>query len=99
VLVACPDATVGRCSARLELVARLPRATTRTRIAHFAYVSLAPGDARRVSLRMLVAPRRALRHRHALRARLLTVSRDTQGVQRSRTVALRLALPAASRRR
>jgi hypothetical protein len=94
VVVACPDASVGRCSAQLELVAKLPRATTRTRIAHFAYASLAPGTARRIMLRLLVAPRQALRGRHALPARLLTVARDTQGVQRTRTVPVRLQLPA-----
>jgi hypothetical protein len=97
VVVACPDASVGRCSAQLELVAKLPRATTRTRIAHFAYASLAPGTARRIMLRLLVAPRQALRGRHALPARLLTVARDTQGVQRTRTVPVRLQLPAARR--
>jgi hypothetical protein len=99
VAVACPSATVGRCSARLELRAKLPGATSRGRIAHFAYVSEAPGTVRRVVLRMLVAPRRPLRHRRTLRARIITVARDTQGLQRRRTVPVRLRLPAAHRRR
>jgi hypothetical protein len=91
--VACASATVGRCSGSLELRGRLPGARGRTRIAHFAYFSIVPGQSRHVRLRMLVAARRALRHRRSVGGRLLSVARDTQGVQRSRTVPVRLSLP------
>ena len=102
VTVACPSATVGRCSGRIALVAKLPGARTRTRVAHFAYFSLAPGATEPVALRLLRAPRKLLARRKTLRARLLTIARDAQGIQRERTVAVTLRLPrgvAEARRR
>jgi hypothetical protein len=68
-------------------------------VAHFASVSLGAGQSRRATLRMLLAPRRILARRTAYRARLVTVARDAQGVQRTKTVPVRLRLPGAARRR
>jgi hypothetical protein len=93
VALACATATVRSCAGTLELRARLPRARAATRIARIASFTVAPGRRRGVVVKLLPAARRALRPRTAIRATLRAVAADGQGVQRTRTVPLRLRLP------
>lgn len=99
VLLACASVTVGACSGSLELRGRLPKAAGVTRIARYAVFDLRPGKTRHVVMRLLAATRTRLRHRRTLRAELIVIARDGQGLQRRATVPLRLSLPSRRRRR
>ncbi len=94
VLLACATATVAGCSGSLELRGRLPKAKAVTRIARYSVFKLRPGKSRHVVVRLLAATRTRLRHRRALRATLIVIARDGQGLQRRATVPVRLKLPA-----
>ena len=93
VALACASATVRSCSGTLELRARLPKAKAATRIARIAPFSVLPGRSRGVFVKLLAASRRALARRTAIRTTLRAVAADGQGLQRTRTVPLKLRLP------
>jgi hypothetical protein len=93
IALACASATVRSCTGTLEARALLPRRAAATRIARPVAFSVAPGRRRGVFLRLLPSVRRAVRGQRSLRATLIAVAADGQGVQRSRTVPVRLMLP------
>ena len=93
IALACASSTVGPCRGVLELRATLPRRRAAGRIARFASFVVAPGRRRGVTMRLLASARRALRGRRSIRVTLVAVAVDGQGLQRRRTVPLRLRLP------
>lgn len=84
-LVGCASATVARCTGDLALAATLVRGRPRAAIGR-ARISLAPGAARRVSVRLSSAARGYLRRHSRLRVRVASSAVDGQGVRRLRTV-------------
>ena len=84
-LVGCASATVARCTGDLVLEAVLRRRTARVPIGR-ARVSLAPGQAKRLSVKVSAAARSYLRTHTALRVRVRTTAVDGQGVRRASTV-------------
>jgi len=84
-LVGCADATVARCTGDLVLEAVLRRRTARVVVGQ-ARVSLAPGQAKRLSVKLTRAARAYLRTHTALRVRVRTSAVDGQGVRRTSTV-------------
>jgi hypothetical protein len=94
VALACASATVRDCRGTLDLRAVLPRRTAPSRIARVVTFAVGPGGRRGVFLRLDGAVRRALRGHRSIRATLTAVAADGQGVQRTRTVPIRLLLPA-----
>ena len=84
-LVGCASATVARCTGDLVLEASLRRRTARVPIGR-ARVSLAPGQAKRLSVKVSRAARSYLRTHTVLRVRVRTTAVDGQGVRRASTV-------------
>ena len=84
-LVGCASATVARCTGDLVLEAVLRRRTARVPIGR-AQVSLAPGQAKRLSVKVSAAARGYLRTHTVLRVRVRTTAVDGQGVRRASTV-------------
>lgn len=84
-LVGCASATVARCTGDLVLEAMLVRGQARTAVGS-ARVSLAPGQTRRVSVRLSRPARAYLRRHTRLRALVRTAAVDGQGNRRATTV-------------
>lgn len=84
-LVGCASATVARCTGALDLTATLVRRRPRAAVGRVG-VSLAPGAARRVSVRLSRAARNYLRRHTRLRVRVQSTAVDGQGVRRTRVV-------------
>ena len=99
VALACASATVAPLLGHARAAGAAAAREGATRIARIAAFRSLPGRRRGASLQLLAASRKALRRRTAIRATLLAVAADGQGVQRTRTVPLRLRpTPAAGRR-
>lgn len=88
-LVGCATATVARCTGDLALEATLVRRRPRRAVGS-ARVSLAPGQTRRVGVRLSRPARAYLRSHTRLRALVRTTAVDGQGVRRSTTVPITL---------
>ncbi len=88
-LVGCATATVARCTGDLGLQATLARGQARVPVGS-ARVSLAPGETRRVSVRISRPARAYLRRHTRLRVLVRTAAVDGQGVRRATTVPVTL---------
>lgn len=89
--LACADATVGRCAGVLTLVAVLHSDELARRVGSAGF-ALAPGELRRIRLRVTSGAQGALRRRRTgrLRATLYAAARDGQGLTATSTTPLTL---------
>lgn len=90
VRVACASATVGHCAGFLELRGGPGSGRPGGRIARYAYPSLRPGQRATVTVILIRRHWRALRRKRSFAVRLMAVARDGQGLERRRTVPLRV---------
>lgn len=93
----CESATVGRCSGTIELRAIPQGRRTAVRIARFGHFSIRPGRTKTVGVKLLLARRPAFMRHRSFRATLIAIARDGQGLQRRKTVPVRVARAAARR--